>query len=50
MTSGEKLLAFYEIVEMIKSKNIRIIDLNGIDLALIVSDLGYDISRIYAKF
>lgn len=42
MTSAEKLEAVYQILNEIQEKYLYVSDLNGIDLAFIIADLGYD--------
>lgn len=45
MTSGEKLEAVYNILTEIQAKYIYVSDFNGIDLAFIISDFGYELVR-----
>jgi hypothetical protein len=42
MTSGEQFEAVHNILEEMKARFVYVSDLNGLDLALIIGDFGYE--------
>ncbi len=46
MTSGERLLAVYHILNAIQARYALVSELSVLDLALIIADFGYDFVKI----